>query len=719
MPSKIFPAARLLLSFVLSAAVLATPAPAQDEDVVRVEAELVQTDVMVFDKQGKFVDGLRPEDFELKVDGKPQPVSFFERVVAGSVDEDAQLAAARGGRTRSTSTSPGAAPKPLDRGRVVVFFVDDLHLSPSSVKSARDTLLKFVNEQMGQNDQAVVASASGQIGFLQQLTGDKAVLRRAVSMLNYRAFNVRDMERPPMSAHQALAVERRDPHVVDFYVDALLRETPTLRRDIAENMVSMRANQIITQSNAVAVNTLATLESLVRSSAQMPGRKVAFFVSDGFFVTSRDGTLRDRMRRISDAAARSGVVIYSMDARGLTSGLHDASSDEAFDPAGRLATLHVGERNALQEPLFVLANDTGGRALVNTNALDVSLTRALKETSVYYLLAWRPEGVAPQRSAKFRRIEVSVKGRPELKVMVRRGLFDGPPPPAAEARRERGREKPNERPNANPADEAMMAAIRAVFPQNALPTAVSVGYASAPTQAAVLTATIEVDDAALEYFEQKAVADVLGAVYDAEGKPVSTFKQQLSVNAPRDAGGPRRRVSYSQQLTLPPGLYQVRVAARDARSGRVGSANEWVEIPDFSRGRLVLSSIFIGEKAAEAAPPAGAPAGATPPPVLVSGDRRFARDSRLRFLLHIYNAAPGPPGPDVALQVQVFRDDQPVVTTPLRKINTEGFTDTKRIPYAAELNLDSLPAGRYLLKVSAIDRLAKTAATQQTDFTVQ
>ena len=74
------------------------PAPKQDEeDVVRVNTELVQTDVMVFDRSGKFVDGLKPEQFELLVDGKPQQISFFERVKAGTVDEDAQLAAARGG----------------------------------------------------------------------------------------------------------------------------------------------------------------------------------------------------------------------------------------------------------------------------------------------------------------------------------------------------------------------------------------------------------------------------------------------------------------------------------------------------------------------------------------------------------------------------------------------------------------------------------------------
>ncbi|HEV2761616.1 MAG TPA: VWA domain-containing protein [Pyrinomonadaceae bacterium] len=728
MPSKTFPFAALLLSLSLSAGPPARaqqPPASQDEEVVRVETELVQTDVTVFDKQGKFVDGLTADQFELKVDGKPQAVSFFERVVAGSVDEDAQLAAARGRGSRPAPASAAAAGavKPLDRGRVVVFFVDDLHLSPPGVKSTRDTLLRFLNEQMGQNDQAVVFTASGQLGFLQQLTGDKAVLRRAIEQLVYRGREVRDFERPPMSMSQALAVERRDPMVVNFYVEHLLRETPMMRRDVAENMVLVRATQIISQSDAVAIGTLATLEHLVRMSAQIPGRKIAFFFSEGFHITSRDTQLRERLRRIADASARSGVVIYSLDAKGLTSGMPDASTDVAFDPGARLMATQMSERGSLLDPLYSLAVDTGGRALVNTNALSLSLTNALKETSVYYLLAWRPDGVAPQRAARSRRVEVSVRGRPDLSVNVRRGHFDAPLPPL-EAKRQKGKEKEKEKEKTNPAADELRDALVSVFPTGDLPTALSVGYVNTPTHASVVNATVEIDDASLDYASatapQNARADVLGAIFDREGKPVSTFKQQLSVLPPKpEAGAARRRITYSQQVALPPGLYQVRIAARDARSGRTGSAAEWLEIPDFSKGRFGMSSIFIGEKTAQEVADVKGADGAPVAPVLVSGDRRFSRDSRLRFLLHVYNAALASNAPDVALQVQVFRDDQPVITTPLSRVKADGLTDKTRIPYAAEMNLTSLPAGRYVLQVNAIDRVAKAHATQKTSFTVQ
>jgi VWFA-related protein len=263
-------AARAALASLLASLCLLAPARAQqtqpaqkqdDEEVVRISTQLVQTDVMVFDKSGKFVEGLKPEQFELKVDGRERPIVFFDRVQAGTVNEDAQLAAARG-----VKSAVGGSVLPLDRGRTVVFFVDDLHLSAGSSMRLRKTLLRFIDEEIGQNDVAAVISASGQVGFLQQFTDDKVVLRAAASRINPRPFYVRDSDRPPMSEAHALAVERRDTSVLSYFVDVLMRENPGMRVEIAESLVAQRANTILTQSRSVAVHTLASLQATVRGS---------------------------------------------------------------------------------------------------------------------------------------------------------------------------------------------------------------------------------------------------------------------------------------------------------------------------------------------------------------------------------------------------------------------------------------------------------------------
>ncbi|HYP54660.1 MAG TPA: hypothetical protein VEQ42_14015, partial [Pyrinomonadaceae bacterium] len=124
--------------------------PAQgDEEVVRVTAELVQTGVTVFDKQGRFVYGLKAEDFELSVDGKPQALSFFDIVTTGGADEAARLARASGAR-------PAPAPAaPPSRGRVFMFFVDDVHLTFAGHKRTRELLARFVERDLRPDDVAV------------------------------------------------------------------------------------------------------------------------------------------------------------------------------------------------------------------------------------------------------------------------------------------------------------------------------------------------------------------------------------------------------------------------------------------------------------------------------------------------------------------------------------------------------------------------------------
>jgi VWFA-related protein len=151
-------------------------APKTQDDVIRVSTELVQTDVTVLDKQGRFVDGLDREKFELKINGKEQPIVFFERVIAGSSKEVELLTSTRSGpngsRDKESPTTGETTSTGTDRGRTVFLFIDDHHLSANSMVRTRDLLLNYVDNLMGPKDQTVIATASGQLGFLQQLTGD-------------------------------------------------------------------------------------------------------------------------------------------------------------------------------------------------------------------------------------------------------------------------------------------------------------------------------------------------------------------------------------------------------------------------------------------------------------------------------------------------------------------------------------------------------------------
>ena len=579
---------------VCSAAVFPTSAQQKPDDVVRVNTELVQTDFMVFDKQGNFVDGLKRDQFVLKVEGKPRPISFFDRLAAGSRSEEAQLAAARG-----SSANGAGRPVPLDRGRTVMFFVDDLHLSAGSTTYTRQMLKRFIDQEMKQNDQASISSVSGQLGFLQQLTDNKTVLKSAADRLRALQATLQSAEYPPMTEYQATVIEQQNTDLLDFFIDQLIKHEGTMPRETASQIIRARAAQLIEDGASLVTRTFSTLKGFINLASALPGRKIVFFISDGFLIDQRRSENLYRLQQITDAAARSGVVIYSMDARGLGAGLPNAADPVLADSSGVLLRVNGSEVRATQDGLNALASDTGGRAFFNTNSMPAAVTTALKETSTYYLLAWRPES-EEQRNPKFRRIEVSVVGRPDLVVRFRRGF--GEPSEETAKKKEKESETPPVR--KTPADE-MNAVLRSQYPLTSMPVAISLSFLDTAQYGGTLTTSIKVGTSSLTLEPQgdaaTAVLDMAGFVLNDQGKSVSTFNKRFTIRAAANNpnGKPPETIFYNHFALIKPGLYQVRVAALDVKAGTRGSAYEWIEIPNVANKELTLSSLIIGEKRPE------------------------------------------------------------------------------------------------------------------------
>jgi VWFA-related protein len=741
-----FPASTLFLlatfsSFAVTAVAQQPQAtPGQIDDVVRVNTALVQTDVTVFDRRGTFVENLKREQFVLKVDGKPREISFFEKVEAGSRSEEAQLAAARG---NVISGNPVGPPIPLDRGRTIFFFVDDLHLSASDMQPMRASLERFIDRTMGQNDEAAIITTSGQVGFLQQLTDNKAVLRAAAKRIMLRSQIVRDSDTPSMSDYQALMIDQNDQDVLDVYIEAIQRQSPPppLPRIVIESMVRMRAKVMLQQAGTIATRTLAALESLVKSTARLPGRKLVLFLSDGFLLDRNNSDNLERLKRVTSAAATAGVVIFTIDARGLIAPGLDLGERPLFDPRGRLDRAAMGELPATQDGLNMLARDTGGRAFLRTNALSAAVTTAVQESSAYYLLAWRPES-EEQSNPRFRQIEVSVAGRPELVVRFRRGFGAGERTESA-VQPKRGKQPVGPK---TPTDE-LRETLSSAYPVGALPVSITLNFLNIPERGSVLATSVKIatNRVALDPVGDKQTGhiDVAAVIFNDQGKVVSTFENRLTIGVNSiDVKSLPDSVSYNHFSPIKPGLYQVRVAARDAKEGRSGSGFQWIEIPDLESKTLALSTLIVAERRLGTD---GAPGVDPTKPfdqVRLNIDRHLSRTSHLRFLTFVYNASRGTPvaptpkspdngqgnatmiptsavDPDLAVQVQVFRDNEPVITDPLHKVSVEGIADLGRVPYGAELTLDSLRPGRYVLQVTVIDRIAKTSASQRFPFEVE
>jgi VWFA-related protein len=579
-----------LILFVATAAGQNKPAtPTQDQpDVVRVDTALVQTDVMVFDKKGHFVDGLKPEQFELKIDKKPQPIAFFERVASGSLWEERKAQANAGASGANPATDSATTPATAARGRVLIFFVDDFHLAPGSLVRTRKALNEFIDHGMGDKDQVAITSPSGQIGFLQQFTDDKAALRSAVARLNYRTNTKIDMENPPMSEYIALKIREGDEQAITFYAQQIqqqncfrvnLQLVCTVSPQSARLLAKERAQAITTMAAPDTDNTLRLLEGLMRSAAQLPGRKLVFVISDGFYLSDAKTGSRDKIKKITDAAGRAGVIIYTLDARGIISEALDVTNDRPIDSKGMTVSSSIGEISASQDGLNALAGDTGGRAFRNTNApMSEWVDKVLDETSNYYLIAWRPD-TEEQKRGKFNHIDVSVSGRPDLTVRVRGGYFKSAALPILTTKK-----KPDKDPTKAREDD-MRLVIDAPVSQRQIPTLLELSLGQMPGVGTRVTATIEIDREALAFElndgKQVADLDIGGIFYDDKGKPITSFVGRLKIfPLPENSSAAKRTQSiYTFHAWLPAGLYQVRVGVRDLKSGRIGSAMEWITVP--------------------------------------------------------------------------------------------------------------------------------------------
>lgn len=588
--SLLFLAACLFACFLLfPAVVLGQTKPEQKpaepsgegQDVIKFETSLVQTDVMVFDKQGKFVDGLKPEQFQLRINKSRREISFFETVRTGGMSTQRE-------EVKADSGAPPAMPNPntpkvdLQR-RAVIFFVDDLHLAPDSLARARKALLDFIDNRVRDNDLVAVTSPSGQVGFLQQFTANKDALRSAVARLNYRTNTKTDMDEPPMSQYIALKIRDGDEQAMIYYVEKIQEQHCTqagcsVTAQGARQMVRNRAQQIVAESAPSTEDTLRLLEGLMRTAAQIPGRKLVFFISDGFYLNDTKTGSIDRIKRVTDAAGRAGVVIYTLDARGLVSDSVSVLNDKPIDSKGMTISSSIGEISASQDGLSALAADTGGRAFRNTNQpMHEWVDRVLDETSSYYLIAWKPDN-EEQKRGKFKNIDVSIIGRPDLKVRMRTSYFKSAALPLLTTKKKKDKDPAKAR------EDDMRLVIDAPVTQREIPADVDLRFVQLPGVGTRVVATLSIDDSALTFdlAEGKLAADVDigGILYDDKGKPIDSFVGRLRILQRAAASGcQQKRSIYRFSTLVPGGLYQVRVAIRDLKSSRTGSAMDWIKVP--------------------------------------------------------------------------------------------------------------------------------------------
>jgi VWFA-related protein len=667
--------------------------PTVQDQPIRVKTELINLRAVVTDKRGQPVTDLRKEDFVLMENGRPQDVSFFSVIKIPGRGE------ARPPENSPANSAPGA-PAGMTRadetpGRTVVLYVDTLHLSTQSLLWVKQSLRKFIDERLTDQDLTAIVTSVGSLGVVEQFTRDRRILRYAVNRLGPRP-NARDSLFTPYIAGM---VDRgdRDALQVASAIYAAEEHTPLNDPTVAQ-MVQMRARQILAEATSLRRATLITLREVVRRLSDLPGQRLLVMVSDGFTLFDTGGGQdTNDLQSVTSRAVRSGVVIYSIDAKGLQPpALFDASVGNIPNDPRISSYVSAGERD-LENGLNALAKDTGGEAFFNTNDTAGAMGRALDDNQVYYTLAYYP--AIEESDRKFRKITIRIKNHPEYQVRAQRGYL--PAELAKKAREEESRTPP----------QRFVNAILAPLPLTTIGVTSMPDFVEFPGDNAQVSLQIHIDGGTLTYREQNGrhlfEAEMLTMIFNSDGKLVDLKSEKISGNLTpeRLEVAKKNGFRYNRRIQLKPGLYQIRAGVTEPANERTGTAAAWIEIPDLSKkNRLALSNIFLSDAVAIGAQePAPDRAQVDAPSLskLVQGVRYYNAAQPVIYFFRLYNAANDQDEADATMQIEILKDEKLINTIPWQPVATRQIgMDAKGFVVGGRLTIEKIEPGIYELRVS-------------------
>lgn len=648
------------------------------DPVIHIEVNLVQVDAVVTNSKNQPVTDLAAADFEIRQDGKPQAISNFSYI-----DTSGRAA---GPAVRNPGSQRPGSPliptpdlKPADVHRTIAVVVDDLGMSSETIPFVRRAVGKFVDEERQSNDLIAIVPTGGGSGALQQFTTDQRQLDAAVASLRYNSV--------------------------------LSRIGPT---SLVPSGTPI--NTLITEISRR--ETFKMLDSVLRSLQSLPGRKVLLLFSE-------DLQMLQENPRLADQANRASAVIYTIDPRGLPT-LSLTASDNVRTSSPQTLAQVVRRKSAdylrSQAGMAYLAYQTGGLFFHDDNDIDGTVRKVGDDSSGYYLIGYHPDSAtfgAKTQQAVFHKLEVSLK-RNGLHVRSRAGFFGRPDP-------ERDLARVHYRPRTRQGQ--IDAALSSPFASDSIHLGLTTLF-SATQEGPGIDVLLHIDTRDLRFSQEpdgirKATVEAVSMLSAArEEKP--DFRSDtltLRFDAKTYDAVLHNGLRYSIHRPIAaPGPYQFKVVLRDNSSEEIGSASQFVEVPDLHKDRLTLSGIMMN--GGKVVPAVTAAAHADPDTVTSPAVRAFPPASPVILHYQIFNARANAKGqPDLLLEMRLFRDGQQVYASSPAPFDATGQTHTKELMAATPFALAaSLAPGNYVLQVLLTDRLApkkEATASQYIDFEIR
>jgi len=647
---------------------------------VRVTTEIVLVNVIARDRHGNLIKDLKKEDFTVFEDGQKQQVSSFDFENVDAL----QMAGAAG--TTVTGGANGAALlsktqenmlEARDR-RLMLLFFDFSAMEPDEIDRAVDAGKKYVQANMKPADMVALMSLATNLSLDLDFTDDKAKILSKLS--GYNSSEGQGFESGTTGSSEG-AAETGGAYTPD---------------DSDYNTFS-------------ADRKLLALQSVMQAMGKIPQKKSLIYFSNGISQSGVDN--QSAMRATTASAVKANVSIYPVDVRGLS----------AFPPGGQAqsASLHgqsaysgasilndLSGNAASQETLYTMAADTGGKAFMDTNDLSGVFAQVQKDTSAYYVLGYTSTN--HMKDGHFRRLKVQVS-RADVKLEYRAGYYAG---------RDFEHMKQADR------EEQLQDELMAELPQTDVAVYAGTAYFRQDDSHYYLAVSLVVPGSQIPFVQEKdkdnATIDIIGTVLEGGRFPVGRLRDTVKLAVDSAQQVRRKKVQYNTSFVLAPGSYHLKFIVRENRTGRMGSFETDVRIPDLRKAPLRMSSVVLSSQRVPATQRKKTfqPLVSEQTELVPSITHVFTQDQKLYLQYEVYDAAKakaveagsggseirsGHPTVRVLTSIEFLQGDAKVYETKPVVAQEVTAPDRKAVVFQMEIPLQSLKPGFYTCQINVID----------------
>ena len=671
------------------------PAPQQPPITFRAEVNYVEVDARVLDAQGKFVTDLKPEDFEIFEDRRPQKVTAFSLVNIPVERQQRPLFASKPVEPDVRNNLQGAD------GRIYLLVLDDLHTTALRSQRTKLAARMFIERYIGANDLAAVVHTSGRGDAGQDFTNNPRLLLQAVDKFMGRKLRSATLNKIDDVSRRAGSGLENDP-----------------ARDLDDKERGFQAR-----------NTLDTIRNLSQYLGNIRGRRKAMVMfSEGIDYNIYDimtidnsgatesSAVMDATREMIAAATRANVAIYGVDPRGLGASFDGLAEIQSFPDDTSLGlnqSALYNETRLGQDSLRTMSDETGGFAVVNRNDFENAFQRIVDDNSSYYVMGYYSTN--ERRDGRFRRIEVRVKDRPGLVVRARKG-YVAPRGRVPETKAASTKDAPS---------VELKEALESPLPLPALPLAVVASVFKGPGQKGSVVISTFIHGGSLPFAEEggmfKNDLEVIGIATDDKGKSFSTDRNTVNLNMKPDTANRVRATGFRviQSLDLQPGRYLLRVAVREGNTRKAGLVTYDLEVPEFTKAPLTMSGVALTSAMSGAAPtirPKDPLEKLLPGPLTTY--REFPQIDEVALFTEIYDNVKQPHKTEIIATVKA-EGGQSVFETREEHDSSELAGSAGGYGFQARIPLKGLAPGLYVLRVEATARVNdRPTVSQETVFRV-